>query len=74
MYTRTMNATDALRTRTCLFVVECVAEDGYRFWSASMPEAEVNQYIDGMASIDYGLSDVDHTGPCHGFCSNPIGN
>lgn len=54
---------------SCKFVVELQADDGYRYWSASMPEDAVNAYID--ASVD-GLSDVDHAGDCEGTCSDPV--
>lgn len=53
-------------TTTCKFVVELEADDGYRYWSAPMPEDAVSAYIDDSRD---GLSDVDHAGQCAGTCS-----
>jgi len=53
----------------CLFVVELQSEDGHRYWSGSMDEERVSNYIDNSLA-EYGdmLSDIDHAGPCHGTC------
>lgn len=39
-------------------------EDDYgRSWS-HMPDSEVTAYIDEMAGVGYGVSDIDHSGRC----------
>lgn len=72
MYNSSMNENKTYRS--CSFVVEMQAASGYRFWSAPMPESAVNGYIDGLVSLDYMLSDVDHSASmgCLGTCSESL--
>lgn len=56
----------------CRFVVEMQSEDGYRWWSGSMPEFDVDGYIDAAQAGGAMLSDIDHAGACVGSCSEPL--
>lgn len=66
MYNGTMNENTA--PRTCTFMVEFETDSGYRFWSSSMTEDKVSDYIALRSDLGYMLSDIDHAGTCHGTC------